>query len=523
MIEGASRRYDAAVLVSSTKLRALLLSLFSDDHLPIFVSDFVGEHYPAEKDALRRIRFNAAPLTVAESVVKELERMGVNDDTLRDALVRERPGRRTDIEEVFAPAAPTRSPPKIPAPFEPRREPSAVAERRASLAVLAIATEWTSGQGGLSTFNRELCLAWARARPEHRVLCLVPTTPAAKDIEDARARGVEIVVASGDHGLSEEARLSIRPALPAGTSPAVIVGHGRVTGSAASAQAAAFPGSRRVHVIHVAPEEIEYFKDVLPGHTATRKAEDRTRHDVERAATAELAVAVGPRLARVLGNELHARDRKVLEILPGLPDITGVDSPPPALQCLLLGRAEDYELKGLDIAARALALVDASMLASTPSLVVRGAPQGTGDALRQRLLASAARPGLAVKPREYTADAARIALDLRGSSLLLMPSRAEGFGLVGLEAIAAGVPVLLSNQSGLGETIHQRCRDLARFHVVEVTGALEVDANAWARAIERVLVDPVAAFRRAQELRQALKAILSWDHAVAAILAGFGL
>jgi hypothetical protein len=53
--------------------------------------------------------------------------------------------------------------------------------------------------------------------------------------------------------------------------------------------------------------------------------------------------------------------------------------------------------------------------------------------------------------------------------------------------------------------------------------AFEADANTWARAIERVLADPIAAFRRAQGLRQALEAILSWDHAVAAILAGFGL
>ena len=35
--------------------------------------------------------------------------------------------------------------------------------------------------------------------------------------------------------------------------------------------------------------------------------------------------------------------------------------------------------------------------------------------------------------------------------LVVMPSRAEGFGLTGLEAISAGLPVLVSRNSGFGE------------------------------------------------------------------------
>jgi glycosyltransferase involved in cell wall biosynthesis len=34
-----------------------------------------------------------------------------------------------------------------------------------------------------------------------------------------------------------------------------------------------------------------------------------------------------------------------------------------------------------------------------------------------------------------------------------MPSRHEGFGLVALEAISAGVPVLVSKESGLGRML----------------------------------------------------------------------
>ena len=39
--------------------------------------------------------------------------------------------------------------------------------------------------------------------------------------------------------------------------------------------------------------------------------------------------------------------------------------------------------------------------------------------------------------------------------LALMPSRTEGFGLTGLEALSAGLPVIVSQNSGFGEALGQ--------------------------------------------------------------------
>ena len=41
----------------------------------------------------------------------------------------------------------------------------------------------------------------------------------------------------------------------------------------------------------------------------------------------------------------------------------------------------------------------------------------------------------------------------RETDLIVMPSRTEGFGLVALEAISAGVPVLVSSECGIAESI----------------------------------------------------------------------
>ena len=37
--------------------------------------------------------------------------------------------------------------------------------------------------------------------------------------------------------------------------------------------------------------------------------------------------------------------------------------------------------------------------------------------------------------------------------MVLMPSRTEGFGLAGLEAMSAGLPVIVSKNSGFGEAL----------------------------------------------------------------------
>ncbi|MBA3548505.1 MAG: glycosyltransferase [Nannocystis sp.] len=104
--------------------------------------------------------------------------------------------------------------------------------------------------------------------------------------------------------------------------------------------------------------------------------------------------------------------------------------------------------------------------------------------------------------------------DILASSLVLMPSRSEGFGLVGLEAIAAGTPVLVSDQSGLGDLLRERLGRLAEPAIVATHSKLNKAALEWERAIESVLLDRHAAFTRAAALRQALAIELTWPEAI---------
>jgi len=393
------------------------------------------------------------------------------------------------------------------------------------LCVLAVATEWRSGNGGLSTLNRQFCCALAAAGAE--VVCLVLVAPE-DDRQAALEVGVTLVEAVSTPGSTDlTAQLSRKPTLPPGFVPEWIVGHGRVTGPAALAQLDHFPTAQRLHFIHMAPDEIEWFK---PGREddAGERAEERTRIELELGRSATRVVAVGPRLHQRCLNDFHPYGVATpVRLDPGFDSGHEVPRMPPPgtpMKVLVFGRMEDSELKGLDIAARAVgqAVTWRQQTADPIELVVRGARERTSEEVRNAVRNWAGVPDLRVVVRLYTDDTESLVLDIQRASLVLMPSRSEGFGLAGLEAIVAGTPVLLSGQSGIGALLTEvlEPEQASRF-LVRMSGD-DQDYEGWGRAVDAVLRDRDAAFRRAAELRTLLGKQKTWAAAIAGLLAELG-
>ncbi|MCX6466999.1 MAG: glycosyltransferase family 4 protein [Pseudonocardiales bacterium] len=90
---------------------------------------------------------------------------------------------------------------------------------------------------------------------------------------------------------------------------------------------------------------------------------------------------------------------------------------------------------------------------------------------------------------------------LAGADAVVVPSRYEPFGIVALEAAAAGAPLVASTAGGLGDIV-----------VDGVSGASfpPGDPAALARAVGGVLADPAAARRRARTARTRLAAEFDW-------------
>jgi hypothetical protein len=196
--------------------------------------------------------------------------------------------------------------------------------------ILVLATEWQSGHGGLSTFNRKLCIALAASG--QRVVCAVPI-PTREEKEHANQHGVELIPAPASTGAVPNSGLFRRLKLPEGFDPGILIGHGRITGPAAQAQANdSFPEAKRLHFIHMAPGEIEWFKGK---EDAAFQSEQRSQTELELSRGAALVVAVGPRLMLEHGN--------LLDGLPEPPPLFRFDpgfssgperSPPRGIQCL---------------------------------------------------------------------------------------------------------------------------------------------------------------------------------------------
>ncbi|MET9888398.1 glycosyltransferase family 4 protein [Streptomyces sp. NPDC006430] len=377
-----------------------------------------------------------------------------------------------------------------------------VKERRSCLLVCG---SWSPTKGGVPTFNRSLAIGLAEAG--HRTGCLVEqATEAERD--DAHSRGVTLLPA---------ARTPAGPSLLLPTAIVrefgadTVIGHDRFTGEFAWAHARLYASARLVYIVHTAPPEIEPYKN--SGRTADL-IRQRERHTRALAAEADVVAAVGPRLERYAADLLAdgLGPGRIVRLDPGMEVGAGtaVERRPPAKRhVLVLGRTDDIVLKGLDIAALAVAAVRATGH-DAPGLLVRGAPENECDALHAQLVALSGLARERIEVRPYTVEPAELRRDLARSAVCVMPSRVEGFGLVALEAIAAGTPVLVSSKSGAAELLHRRLGRSAEPMIVEVADDLNADVKAWSAALGLVLSDLPSALGYAGEVRGRLAAQLRW-------------
>jgi glycosyltransferase involved in cell wall biosynthesis len=391
---------------------------------------------------------------------------------------------------------------------------------------LLVSDEWQSGKGGISTINRELAIALATAGLDARVV-IPEVSPA--DRADASDHGVCLAAPDPVPGIKGQALLLTKPGFDDEPyQPDVIIGHGRILGPYAYAlQHHHYRNARRVHLLHMDPDPQERAREKRSGPSRMLISRDYRAIEKELATGADVVGGVGPQLARAIDGMVRrmASSRPpVFELIPGLRDRGVVSDPPPRRQVLLVGRAHEPLLKGIDLAIamvkRAIGRLGDSPR-DRPLLVIRGIPEEDPDAVKKELDALADPELEIVISRVYTSDECDLEDDLWNSRVVIMPSRSEGFGLAAYEAIAAGVPVLISKESGLAEFLSTYTTDGERTtprEVLPVVGDSPVVIDRWADALCQTLVDPEAAFARAADLREQILRQFSWSKTVAELL-----
>jgi phosphatidylinositol alpha-1,6-mannosyltransferase len=197
---------------------------------------------------------------------------------------------------------------------------------------------------------------------------------------------------------------------------------------------------------------------------------------------AKVRIAISPHTARRVAAahpELPPIETCLLGLLPDdehpdrVPGDIRVDYGPHAV--VIVGRmASSERYKGHDQLILAWPRVMAEVPDATLVMVGRG-----DDVDRLRAKAAALGIGRAIQFPGYLPDAALRAL-LRHAAIFAMPSRGEGFGLVYLQAMQAGVPCLGSRDDAAADVI-----------IDGETGILipEQDSEAIAGAVARLLTD----------------------------------
>ena len=302
-------------------------------------------------------------------------------------------------------------------------------DKTGKVEVTILASEWGSSKGGLSTLNRELAIQLAKF-PFVKVTFFLPKC-SHESKEEAQHHGISIVEAERQPGYEELDWLSFPPEdLPID----VVVGHGVKLGRQA-------PIIRKSH-------KCKWVQVVQ-----ISKAEQKHHVEVELCQMADLVVGIGSKLTEAFQNYLGSckNDQEVFEFTPGIfADFATVKQVPAkqkhrSVLVFGCGDADDFELKGFDIAAKSVTALPHS------HLVVVGVPERKHEEITELFLGLGI-PANRLRVEGYL-DWEALKQLFCELDLMLMPSRTERFWVTGLEALSAGLPVIVSKNSWFGEAL----------------------------------------------------------------------
>ena len=352
-----------------------------------------------------------------------------------------------------------------------------------TLNITLLASEWKSSAGGLSTLNREFAYHLAQLQNVQVSLFVPEGACNDEDKREAKSFGISIRDAAKCENLDPLNWLSCPPQ---DHKIDVIVGHGVKLGSQVQLikRHSNFKTCKWVQVVHTAPEDLSKYK----GYSSPISVGEKKHwEEVNLCKCADLVVPVGPRLEEAYHSYLQGckNDDDFFELIPGLFDREfgslnqRTKSKKDSFTVLLCGRGdeEDFEVKGYNIAVKAFA--DQRLKGKHYSLLFVGSPEGKQDEVRQRFL----KYGITdeqLTVREFVKTRERMKELFCEVDMVIMPSKSEGFGLVALEALSAGLPILVGSNSGFARAIKNI--PLGNSSIVGDSG----NPARWAEAIEDV-------------------------------------
>ena len=382
------------------------------------------------------------------------------------------------------------------------------AASRPAINVLFLCDEWKSSKGGLSTFNREFAVNLAKTTTGRiKVHCYVSQSDELSR-QDARQHGVNLMTAQSIPGSVDplDCLKFPPPELP---NPDIVVGQGRKFGTPAYC-IVRVANCKWMHFVHVFCEDLGKFKATHSVAVDTiEENEKKHKIEIQLCKKADVVIAVGSRLQQKYSECLpHV---KVEIITPGIFEMFLNESSQLVKHKLLkkkftvfmFGRAsfEDLALKGFDIVANAIGSLEKMF-----ELTFVGSSSGEHRKIEQWFLENTGISRNQLTIRGYCSEQEELTDMFHEPDMVAVPSRTEGFGLVALEAISAGIPVLVAGETGIAEAL------------LEVEGGKSVivesdNPEEWAQRIQQLSrQSPVEREYNAKLLRDNYNSTYPWSN-----------
>lgn len=417
--------------------------------------------------------------------------------------------------------------------------------------LITFATQWGSKHGGINSFNTDFLKTFGIAyHTSAQVVCIVADA-SDDEIEKARnaydvtllklpyppqAKTFSIDQAQAGVDLLKQHDINFDP------EHTLWLGHDRITGAAAI-EAAKIAGGRSALIHHMSYDHYESFAET------SQIAYAKTQEQRQLFEQANLVLAIGP-LLRDAAQDLVGKAEIVHMLVPGLVEID-VRPVQKFFSAFLSGRLGENAARikqgHLGVAAFAYAHQKACAnkmpdgLCNQPKLMLRGvdfaaeitASQGDENPETELKLFAEKYAGRAINLQAlpYTEDREELHANLSCSSVAMMPSWHEGFGLVAWEAIAAGVPLIISKHSGVYKLLEESHSGYEKGFVypIDVHGSSvspffrePEDLESVADALKDIAYKPEKARQKAGILRGLLLERYTWPACAAEAAKIFG-
>ncbi len=409
-----------------------------------------------------------------------------------------------------------------------------------------IATAWGPKYGGINQFNYHLALAVASGASSDLEVVCVCLEAISDDAVDVAKKNYNLTLIALN--LPPDLRLhadKIATLIGDSLTNARIsrvshwLGHDVITGFVAiNCRNRAKNG--RVAVVH--HMNYEAYQDLKAPENAERTIH---QHEMQREVlrTADLVFAVGPTLARSARNLVRGTKTHVVTLYPGFPEFSMRREPTTdrfAAICFgRLGGRDDYvKQASLAIAAYAqfVRTISTSERRLDLKLTVVGLSSNQADIDKElkalhSIASKYAGRRIPISASPFIDNPEQLHAMLVDSDVSMMLSVHEGFGLTGLEAIAAEVPLIVSKNTGLYETIDKQLGGPGRgcLEAVDIKGPSlaepfnDADVTLVADTLHRLSARTAGAHSDAQKLREQLANICDWKKTAGALALELGL